>query len=74
MDKFEEFRSNFCIARKRFEEAGILEERQQLVAIPQQIVKAAEGEIEESRLMYLVRRTSWVLDGYCGRFCSPVAP
>jgi hypothetical protein len=57
MDKFEELRSNFCTLRKQFAEAQTLEERQQLVAMSQQIIQAAHGEIEEFRLRYLLRRT-----------------
>ena len=44
----EELRSHFQIVRKQFEEAETLEEEQRLVAISQQIIRAANSEIEES--------------------------
>ena len=45
---FEDLRSHFQIVRKQFEEAETLEEKQRLVAISQQIIRAANSEIEES--------------------------
>ena len=47
--KLEELRSTFQTVRKQFEEAETLEEKQRLVAISQQIIREANGQIEQIR-------------------------
>jgi predicted XRE-type DNA-binding protein len=56
VNRFAELWSTFCNVREQFEEAETLEQRQQLVAISQQIIKAADSEIEEFRRRYLLDR------------------
>jgi len=49
VNKLEELRSTFQTVRKQFEEAETLEEKQRLVAISQQIIREANGQIEQIR-------------------------
>jgi len=47
MNRFDELRSHFQTVRKQFEEADTLEEKQRLVAISQEIIWEAQGQITE---------------------------
>jgi hypothetical protein len=55
VDRFEELRSTFFALQKQFQEAETLEHKQQLVALSQQIIKAADSEIEAFRRRCLLR-------------------
>ena len=49
MNRFDELRSHFQTLREQFEEADTLEEKQLLVAISQEIIWEAQGQITEFR-------------------------
>jgi len=46
---FDELRSNFQTVRRQFKEATTIQEKQRLLAISKQIIKAAHGEIDDFR-------------------------
>ena len=49
MSNFDELRSSFQTVRKKFEEATTLEEKQRLLALSKEIIRAVKSEIEEFR-------------------------
>ena len=55
MNKFDELRSTFYEVQKRFEQAETLEQKQRLVLISQNLIKAANTEIEEFRKLLRFR-------------------
>jgi hypothetical protein len=53
--RFEELRTMFCAVKKQFDQAESLQEKQRLVSVSKQIIRAAASEIEEYRKTLSVR-------------------